>query len=209
MKRKEKMGVTLLELLVVVLIIGILSTIAVTVYVGQVERARVAACYHTIRSLELAVTRYELDVGQYPPSSSGPTLSPVNPLTPSTGCGYLQVALLHSLSGNVYQPLDKRWLGPYMEFDEVQLSDLNGAPITSSTPKSQIQFLDPWGTPYTYTRHQDYATYGGTELWPSDPYRSTETYYNPKTIQIFSVGPNGYTYNVPYRGLETDDVNNW
>lgn len=209
MKPEKKTGVTMLELLVVVLIIGILSTIAVTVYVGQVERARVAAAYHTVRSLELAIARYELDVGQYPPSSSGPTVSPVSPLTPSVGCGYLQLALLHSLSGNVYQPLDKRWLGPYMEFDEVQLSDLGGSPIKSGTPKSQIQFLDPWGTPYTYTRHQDYARFGGTKLWPSDPYRDTETYYNPKTIQIFSVGANGYTYPVPYRGLETDDVNNW
>jgi general secretion pathway protein G len=209
MKRKEKTGVTLLELLVVVLIIGILSTIAVTVYVGQVERARYAAAHHTIRSLELAVTRYEIDVGQYPPSSSGPTLNPVSPISPSTGCGYLQVALLHSLSGDVYHPLDKRWLGPYMEFDQAQLSDLDGSPVSASTPKSQIQFLDPWGTPYTYTRSQDYDAFGGTELWPDDPYRDTETYYNPKTIQIFSMGANGTTYPVPYRGLETDDVTNW
>jgi prepilin-type N-terminal cleavage/methylation domain-containing protein len=210
-------GVTLLELIVVVLIIGILSTVAVSVYTGQVERARVAAARDIISQIESAVARYEIDTGQYPPSGYGTTLPP-SPLTyvlgtngESLGSGYLQVALVHSLSGNVYLPLDRKWLGPYLEPNENQLGDINGVLVSqaSGLTKPEIQLLDPWGLPYYYIRHNDYATMHGTELLAGNPYRGSETYYNPSTVQIFSMGPNGRTYDVPYRGLETDDVNNW
>jgi prepilin-type N-terminal cleavage/methylation domain-containing protein len=222
MKDKKKMafagkGVTLLELIVVVLIIGILSTIAVSVYTGQVERARIAAARDIVSQIEHAVARYEIDLGQYPPSGYGTQLSPqalnyqLGPSGESLGSGYLQVALVHSLSGNVYQPLDRRWLGPYLEPNDNQLGSIQGVLLsqTSGLTRPEIQILDPWGTPYYYMRHNDYATMGGTQLLPGNPYRSSETYYNPSTVQIFSMGPNGRTYDVPYRGLETDDINNW
>ena len=63
-------GVTLLELLAVVLILGILSTIATNVYVGTLNRARIAATQNTIREIEVAIARYEIDLGQFPPSGS-------------------------------------------------------------------------------------------------------------------------------------------
>jgi prepilin-type N-terminal cleavage/methylation domain-containing protein len=213
-------GVTLLELIVVVLIIGILSTIAISVYTGQVERARIAAARDIISQIEHAVARYEIDTGQFPPSGYGTTLPPsslsytLGPSGESLGSGYLQVATVHSLSGNVYQPLDRRWLGPYLEPNDNQLGDINGVPVpqaawASGDTRPQIHILDPWGTPYYYIRNVDYASMGGTELPTNHPYRTTETYYNPSTVQIFSMGANGYTYSIPYRGLETDDVNNW
>lgn len=211
MSLKSKYAVTLLELMVVVMIIGILSSIAVTVYTGQVERARFAAARDTIRQLELAITRYEVDSGQVPPSSSGNLLAPnaIDAIVPTWGCGYLQVALLHSLSGDVYYPLSYRWVGPYLELDSEQLGDLYGQPLTSAIPKPSVQILDPWGGPYYYTRSDDYVSFGGTRRPPTDPYYDTETYYNPTTYQIFSMGPNGTTNAIPYRGLEDDDVNNW
>src|SRR5690348_16012390 len=114
---------TLLELLVVVLILGLLSTIAVGVFTHQVERARYAAARATISAIELAVERYEIDLGEYPPSGSG-TL-PYS--TPSTfeGCGYLQVALMESLSGKSTQPLSARWQGPYLTVKNDLLGDIN------------------------------------------------------------------------------------
>ena len=42
MRHTSERAITLLELMVVVMIIGILSSIAVTVYTGQVEKARIA-----------------------------------------------------------------------------------------------------------------------------------------------------------------------
>ncbi len=208
---KLKQGVTLIELLVVIMIIGILSTIAITSYTGQVERARYAACRDTVHQIEMAVTSYEIDVGQLPPSGSGTNLapSPPNPSSPATGCGYLQVALLHSLSGNAYNPLDYRWVGPYLDVDQRQLGDLDGNPVEFSTPRASVQILDPWYQPYYYVRSQDYDSFGGTERPTDDPFFPEETYYNPVTFQIFSMGRNGITNPVPYRGLETDDVANF
>lgn len=213
--KDKKSAVTLLELLVVVMILGILSSIAVTVYTGHVERARVAACRDIIRQLELAVNRYEVDTGQLPPSSSGLTYAPDdllyegNATQGSFGSGYLQLALMHSLSGDMHRPLSHRWLGPYIEFDEDQMGDRFGNPVSSSTPKGYVQLLDPWGMPFYYLTNDHYDSLGGTELPSGHPFYASETYYNPSSFQIFSTGRNGTTYPVPYRGEETDDVNNW
>jgi prepilin-type N-terminal cleavage/methylation domain-containing protein len=211
----SKNAVTLLELLVVVLIMGILATVSVAVYTGHVERARVAACRDTIRQLELAINQYEVDNGQLPPSSSGLTYSPNsliyegNSSQGSFGCGYMQLALMHSLSGNLHSPLNTRWLGPYIEPDDDQLGDRDGYAIDASTPKGYVQILDVWGSPFYYITSDDYSTLGGTE-YPSDhAFYATETYYNPTSFQIFSLGRNGSTSAVPSRGEETDDVCNW
>jgi len=217
MKRILKQGVTLIELVVVVLIIAILSSIGVSVYVGQVERARRAACKDTIRQLELAISRYEVDVGQYPVSSSGTTYSPagvsllVDGNQNGVGCGYLQLCLRTSLNGDLNSPLDSRWQGPYINFNEDRLGDISGNPVTSSITKPEVQLLDPWGKPYYYIQWQNYGTMGGTERPTGDPFYTSETYYNPRTFQIFSKGPNGITIETPKgrRGTESDDVNNW
>ena len=213
--KQKKTAVTLLELLVVVMIMGILASVAVTVYTGHVDRARVAACRDTIRQLELAVNRYEVDTGQLPPSSSGLTYAPDslvyegNATQGSFGSGYMRLALVQSLSGNMYEPLHYRWLGPYLELDEDQIGDRDGMPVTASTPKGYVQILDPWGLPFYYIKTADYSSLGGTEYPNDHPFYATETYYNPSSFQIFSQGRNGSTYPVPYRGEETDDVTNW
>lgn len=214
-EKKNQSAVTLLELLVVVVIMGILASIAVTVYTGHVDRARVAACRDTIRQLELAINRYEVDTGQLPPSSSGLPIAPNqllyegNATIGSFGSGYLQLALIHSLSGNLNAPLHQRWIGPYIQPDEDQLGDRYGFPVSITTPKGYVQLLDPWGLPYYYIRLDHYASLGGTQYPSTHPYYSSETYYNPSSFQIFSTGRNGSTYSAPYRGEETDDVNNW
>ncbi len=214
-EKQDQSAVTLLELLVVVVIMGILASVAVTVYTGHVDRARVAACKDTIRQLELAVSQYEVDTGQLPPSSSGLPIAPDqlvyegNASSGSFGSGYLQLALIHSLSGDFHRPLSYRWLGPYIQPDEDQLGDRDGLPVNLSTPKGYVQLLDPWGLPYYYLRSDHYASMGGTQYPSNHPFFASETYYNPSSFQIFSMGRNGSTYPVPYRGEETDDVNNW
>jgi type II secretory pathway pseudopilin PulG len=211
---------TLLELLVVVLIISILSTIAVGVYTGAVERARVAGAHAEVRQIAVAVERYYLDVGQYPPSSTG-TVFPSDPastdeLDPNIdgiGCGYMVLALQHSLSGNANAPLDARWRGPYLNLDREQLGfitedGLVGNDLTGVLP-SQVQMLDPWGTPYRFLRFDDYEIMGGAELPVGHPFQLTETFYNPSTHQIVSNGPNRTTLESPEVGLDTDDVTNF
>lgn len=206
-----KHGVTLIELLVVLLIIGILSTVSIGIYTQHIERARIAAAKDTIHQLEVAVTAYQIDVGQLPPSGSGSNIAPStpNPSSPALGNGYMQLAIQSSLNANALAPLSMRWIGPYVEIDINKLGDISGNRISASLSPGEVNILDPWSHPYYFVRNQDYATFGGTVRALSDPYRSTETYYNPSTFQIFSFGPNRQTLGVPDRGTETDDINNW
>lgn len=213
---KKMAGMTLVELVVVLLILSLLATIAITVYSGQVRRAQFAVAKTEIRQLELNITRYEVDLGVFPPSSSGTTFgtSPASPLTDprfntGRGCGYLTLCLQHSMSGNAWKPADPRWKGPYMELQQNRLGLVQGGPVSSGASAPEICLLDPWGNPYYYVRFSDYETLGGTEQSNSPFGALGETYYNPTTFQIFSLGPDGSTPPRPNAGLGPDDVNNF
>lgn len=211
MKSIKKVGVTLLELVVVLLILSILSSIAITVYTGHVRRAQIAAAKVTIRELELNIHRYEMDLGVFPPSSSGTAFGAVavNPTKPTLGDGYMSLALMHSLSGNATRPASARWQGPYMNVDQGKLGDVNGNEITSTIAAPSVCILDPWDRPYYYTRSSDYATFGATRQ-SNNPFATAgETFYNPSTFQIFSLGPDGVTLPAPNKGLGADDLNNF
>ncbi len=212
MKRLMKRGVTLIELVVVLVIVSLLSTVAVGVYTKEVLRAKIARTRAEIRTIEVAASRYQIDTGQFPPSSTGTALAPaaLNQADPFMGSGYLQAALRASLSGNSNAPLSGRWAGPYLDWDENKLGTLSGGAITGSTAIPEVQLLDPFGNPYWFVNSGDYASLGGTELPPSNPYSSTETWYNASTFQIISFGPDGATNTASGQiGTEPDDITNW
>ena len=210
-----KKAFTLMELLVVVLILGLLATIAVGVYSNQVERARYAAARTTIAALELATNRYQMDVGEWPPSGSASTAG-----NTFEGTGFLYLALTRSMSGNTSAPASARWQGPYIDVKKINLGDINGIPIDdlTSSPTAldmgDIQILDPWSSPYTYRRSSgspsdNYTVNNATVLPPNNPFAATDVYYNPTTFQIWSKGRNGETPPAPQQGTEEDDVNNF
>lgn len=64
-------GFTLLEIMVVVAIIAILSTVVVVNLVGKVDDAKVARAQGDIQSLTSALQLYKLDNGQYPSTQQG------------------------------------------------------------------------------------------------------------------------------------------
>jgi prepilin-type N-terminal cleavage/methylation domain-containing protein len=216
---RSKKAFTLVELLVVVLILGLLATLAIGVYTTQVERARVAAAKTTISELELAVSRYQIDLGVFPPSLSA---SPV-----VGGCGLLEEALIHSIGGSAQAPSSPLWKGPYLNVKRENLGDINGLSLELSSPaRGQIQILDPWKSPYRYVRSGPgngpyssatadsyYTAVNNATLQPSSyPYAATETWFNPSTFQIVSKGPNGTTVESPsgQYGLDGfDDVTNF
>ncbi len=225
-----KKAFTLLELLVVVLILGLLSTIAVGVYTRQVERAKVATARATISAIELAVARYQIDTGEYPPSGSGA----LPHSTPGTyqGNGYMQVALMSSLSGSSSVPLSPRWQGPYLSVKNDILGDLNGFRVDDPNRPTAIvpgtlQILDPWQQPYRYVRSMslangtndpdNYTQNNGTRLpdgsdpqRPAHPFAQLETYYNASTFQISSKGPDGATLtSAGDHGTDMNDVTNF
>ncbi|MGI8906585.1 MAG: type II secretion system protein GspG [Candidatus Sumerlaeaceae bacterium] len=208
-----KKGFSMIELLVVILILGLLATLAVGLFSKQVEKARYAKARTTIAALELAINRYQIDVGSYPPSGTGNLSGP----TSFEGSGMLELALLHSMSGNTSAPASNRWQGPYISVKEEDLGNLNGIPLREADPQpapGEVQFLDPWKSPYRYVRccgssSDNYSVNNATRLPSTHPYAATEIWYNPSTFQIVSNGHNGTTFGAPNIGLEDDDVTNF
>lgn len=88
-------GITLIELMIVITIIGILSLIIIPRFMDIPQKARVEAARQQIASFALALDRYNLDNGVYPTTEQGlralvekPSTDPV-PMNYSEG-GYLK-----------------------------------------------------------------------------------------------------------------------
>ncbi|HBF33255.1 TPA: hypothetical protein DDW35_01700 [Candidatus Sumerlaeota bacterium] len=237
--KPKPQGVTIIELTIVLLILSILSSVAVTVYAGHLVRARYAAARMDIHSLEMAASRYQLDLGVYPPSSSSATWTYGNAVTMDVdadypykpvGCGYLMLCLLHSTSGSATSPSNPRWMGPYLDVKQVKLGnsanrDERLTDYTSTTlasvPAAAVSLLDPWGRAYVYMRCDDYNTSTSTPALvgaqvPASSKYIGELYYNPTTIQIYSKGVDGATdagtsaaTAATASGLAADDINNF
>jgi prepilin-type N-terminal cleavage/methylation domain-containing protein len=228
-------ALTLLEMLVVSLIIAILTTIAVVTVTGLTTRARIAATAGTIRAMEIAADRYEIDLGEFPFSSTGfsfpgvgsPAPGTVAAASPGVGNGYFLLSVLHSLSANASTPLDDRWSGPLLDVEIRQIGDLEelnaswgslaSFPVLSGTSTAATQqLLDAFGNPFRYVRSgpgtgstEDYDFYGGTQFPSGSPFALTETYFNYGRFQIVSMGPDGTTVDDPFMtGLDDDDITN-
>ncbi|HNY26564.1 MAG TPA: prepilin-type N-terminal cleavage/methylation domain-containing protein [Candidatus Sumerlaeota bacterium] len=208
MKTGTSRGVTIIELTIVLVIISILTSISLGIYTNHVRQAEIVKAKLRIKELELAVTRYEVDLGVFPPSyskSSGVATSGTTTTNP--GCGYLILALMRSMNNDPLNPSSTRWTGPYINVEQNELMDTaTGGPVTSATDPANVSLKDPWGRPYNYVRCTDYATAPEATKQVNTPFTG---YYNPTTVQIYSVGPNGSTSASPERGLDTDDINNF
>ena len=64
-------GFTLVELLVVIVIISILSSLVAVAVLGHTSDARIKAARSDIRTIESALTMYHLDNFRYPTTESG------------------------------------------------------------------------------------------------------------------------------------------
>lgn len=80
---RRRRGFTLIEIMAVVLIIGLLTTIVGAVVFSQVDKARVTTASTQIKQLEAALDFYRLDNGRYPTTDQGlealvrrPTIAP-------------------------------------------------------------------------------------------------------------------------------------
>lgn len=75
MKLKEYLdrtkGMTLIEIMVVIAIIGLIGTVAVINITKQFERAKVKTAKTQMKSLEQAIEQYYLDNGSYPGTDQG------------------------------------------------------------------------------------------------------------------------------------------
>ncbi|MFQ5351675.1 MAG: type II secretion system major pseudopilin GspG [Candidatus Binatia bacterium] len=64
-------GFTLIEILVVVMILGLLISLAAPRIIGRTDEARVTKAMADIRAIEEALKLYRLDSGLYPTSEQG------------------------------------------------------------------------------------------------------------------------------------------
>jgi len=70
-KLLNKEGFTLMELLIVIVIIGILSTILIANFIGVRERARDSQRKSDLRQIQSALELYRADQGSYPDNPNG------------------------------------------------------------------------------------------------------------------------------------------
>lgn len=69
--RRRQSGFTLIEIMVVVVILAILGTFAVTNIIDNPDKARVTKAQHDIRTIESALEMYKLDNFNYPSTEQG------------------------------------------------------------------------------------------------------------------------------------------
>ena len=115
MKSNKLKGFTLVELLIVIAVIGILTTIITINLVKTVNRAKRSEAKIFIGKLELAISMYRIDTGMYPSDLEG------------------SASLLRALDPDKDDPIRDipGWKGPYLEFRDNEVN-------------SAGELVDPW-----------------------------------------------------------------
>ena len=158
-KFKFTQSFTLIELITVMVIIMIIAGLIIGVGGAAREAAKKRKAEVMIATLEVAISMYHMDTGEYSADDGG------------TGCASLYDHLTNTgYNGEPDPPADiPGWRGPYMEFKEKDLND------------DETEIVDPWGTPYNYDRMTDEAVadkWGNKEsfnLWSNGPNTSNDS----------------------------------
>jgi len=90
MKQKSKRAFTLVELLVVIVIIALLSSLVAPKFFGKLDSAKVKTTKAQMQMISQALDSFRLDVGRYPTTQEG-------------------LKVLWAKSSNI-----KKWDGPYL-----------------------------------------------------------------------------------------------
>ena len=99
--RKNRKGFTLIEIMLVVVIILVLASMAVTNLVGRGEQARISAAKADIQAnLSASLDLYELDNGKYPTTEQG---------------------LIALIQKPTTSPVPNNWNGPYLKKKKIPL----------------------------------------------------------------------------------------
>jgi general secretion pathway protein G len=92
-KRSDERGITLIELIVVMIILGLLASLVLPRFLGHVGKSKLKAAQVQIELLGTALDTMRLDIGRYPTTDEG-------------------LKMLKTSPGNV-----ERWNGPYIKKD--------------------------------------------------------------------------------------------
>jgi prepilin-type N-terminal cleavage/methylation domain-containing protein len=208
MRSDHQTGFTLVELLVVIAILGVLAGLGTQLIGYATKRSSIGIAEHEIQRLILGVESYQLDFGDYPPTSMEEEYD-------ITGNG------LDLGNESLVAHLASRARGrSYFEFSEEFLENLDGDRLGNADLFEQMrsvfgddqlrEYLDPWGVPYVYIHNRDYGLEfsvtqedGATKV-TSGTSEKTATFHDPLRFQIWSAGPDGI-----HQNGSGDDVSSW
>jgi len=132
-ERRPSRGFTLVEMLVVISIISILAGLVLGALGVARTRSKMAQTEATIKLLEGALERYEMDFQDYPPSDGD--------ATGIKGSERLWTCLR-----------TEKKEGPYIQSADARTCDVNG--------NGDLEIADAWNRPIRYLHHRDYPNRG-------------------------------------------------
>ncbi|MDE0186006.1 MAG: type II secretion system major pseudopilin GspG [Candidatus Poribacteria bacterium] len=97
-------GVTLIELLIVIVILGLLAGVIALNVMPQIDNAKVATSRQDIERLKMALNLYSLQVGDYPTTEQGleALWNPPNPVPANWNGPYVEKPKFEDSWGNEY-----------------------------------------------------------------------------------------------------------
>jgi general secretion pathway protein G len=103
-KQRREAGVTLIEMLVVVMIIGLFAALVVPGMFKQADKAKVTATRAQINNFKAALGTYKLDTGLFPTTEQGLAALRIAPTGVNQWAGpYLQMEIPMDPWGHPYQ----------------------------------------------------------------------------------------------------------
>lgn len=163
----SRRGFTIIELLTVIAIIGILTSIAITAGRGVQERGKIAQAKAEMAVLAAALEQYKQHYGDYPWTPEDPPEGISNPKWDGGA------VMFNALCGNLGPRSEQRLPAKgrtFVELNKFALTSTNAndIPETDSSDLKVNWFSDPWGNWYYYIyRPLGYASDPSIDPWKS------------------------------------------
>jgi prepilin-type N-terminal cleavage/methylation domain-containing protein len=200
----RRAGFTLIELLAVLVILSILTAFLIVNIAKARESVEVQATRGTMTQIAAALTEYESEKGNWPPSNF-PDAWGAAPDASNLGAEVLYMTIC--AEGQIGEG----------RFDESPVNvegDRSVLRIPGHSSQELFEIADAWGNPIAYFHHRDYGredsyrTFDGEtgevvlSVVRARENKRTGRWYEPRGFQLISPGPNG-VFDKP--GTDGDD----
>lgn len=185
---KKNQGMTLVELMVVICIIGILATVVLNVGRGVVLKSQIQSTQSTILALSNACEQYHALYYCYPllQQDPGPNHKPIinKNDAPQPNQEESNRSLHYALECFPEQ-------GDSMDIEEDPVLTQNLPKKLNTTYPDWSQYIDAWSNPLyvCYGRNHSEDSFGNNKK--SGPNNYNKDYLNSTPLDIISAGPNG------------------